>query len=144
MMSRPVTAHEQRCWDALHEHRGTAAAARALGVTAPAVRQAAQSYMAKHGIDGPIPFTIPRNATRGRDLADARAEIEALRARVEKLEAENARLREAAHPWVAVHAKLDALLNRPQAVPVVTHRRVADGGVGGKRERKPRPMAVPP
>ncbi len=141
-MSRAVTAHEQRRWDALHEHRGTAAAARALGVTSAAVRAGALAYMAKQGIEGPVPFTIPRKAVRSRDLIDAHAEVERLRARVEELETENEALRLAAHPWVAVHAKLDALLKRPVGVTAVTHRRIADGGIGGKRERKPRPMGL--
>lgn len=45
-------------------------------------------------------------------------------------------LEQQAHPWVAVHAKLDALLKRPAGVTPITHRRVKDGGIGGKRERK--------
>jgi hypothetical protein len=132
---RPPTAHEQACWDALHEHRSTARAARALGKSTAAVRVGVLAYMSKKGLDGPIPYTIPRNATRAEDLRSARIEAERLRERVRLLEAENARLRELAHPWVAVHAKLDAILARPSAV-AVTHRRIADGGQGGRAERK--------
>lgn len=67
---------------------------------------------------------------------EARRLVRSLSAEVERLSQENEALRLAAQPWVAVHAKLDALLKRPTGIPVVTHRRIADGGVGGRRERR--------
>lgn len=61
-----------------------------------------------------------------RDLADAMA-------RIALLEADNARLRRENQPWVGLHAKLDRII-RNQERPV-THRRQADGGIGGRAER---------
>lgn len=76
----------------------------------------------------------PRQRPMAADVA--RALVRDLTAEVERLREENDALREAAHPWVAVHAKLDALLKRPAGVTPITHRRIKDGGVGGKRERR--------
>lgn len=89
---------------------------------------------------------MPAHVAR-RLLAEMTAERDALRAQLEaeRLDREQelvrltkriADLAEQAHPWVAVHAKLDALLKRPAGITPITHRRVKDGGVGGKRERR--------
>lgn len=138
---RPVTAHEQACWDALHEHKSTTKAGMALGKAAAAVRAGVLSYMAKQGITGPIPYTFPRNASRARDLHEVRAENARLHRRVAELEARVQELEGGPNPWLSVHKKLDALLARPAGVTAITHRRIKDGGVGGKQERKARRTA---
>lgn len=152
-MIRQPTEIQQRCWDALHEHRSVSAAARALGMTSWAVRGACQAYMVNLGMEGPLPFTKvyaqKAESHLVRQLRDRIAELED-QLEAERLDREQELLRltgriadltELAHPWVAVHQKLDKLLARPAGVAVVTHRRQADGGVGGKRER--RRMAIP-
>ena len=97
----------------------------------------------RSGVQAPrTPYHELRRAlavvTRERDEARAAlvAEQRANEAAVSDLLERIAELTAEAHPWVSVHAKLDAILARPFGAPVVTHRRRADGGVGGKRERR--------
>lgn len=68
--------------------------------------------------------TIRRDNLKER-LLEAQKTIRELHVRIERMEAQEAR-------WDRLEAKLDALA-RPV---VVTHRRIADGGIGGKRERQ--------
>ena len=143
-MSRQPTALQRQCWEALNTYRSVRAAADALGMYPFAVRDAATRYQQHAGIPGPLPFTkLYRSRIAGQELADARsriAQLEAERASlVKQLDAARetiADLQQQAHPWVAVHAKLDRLLARPTAIPDVTHRRIADGGIGGRQERR--------
>lgn len=79
------------------------------------------------------------------EAATPRAEVAGLERQLEGQQAANtallariAELELLAHPWAAIHAKLDQLLARPIGPAMPTHRRIADGGVGGKRERKGR------
>jgi len=143
-MVRQPTEVQQRCWAELHRQRSVSAAARALGMSSWAVRGACQAYMTNMGLEGPLPFT---KVYARKDESNL---VRQLRERIAELEAQVAirdrtiagrdemihELRAAAQPWVSVHAKLDALLKRPTGIPVVTHRRIADGGVGGRRERR--------
>lgn len=147
MVTTPPTPHEQRCWDALHEHRSYSAAAQSLGMETSSLRQAVKSYMRKVEHPGPPPFARPYNrkpledpvhvALQGRidslvaTVAERDATIERLRDRMADLEA-------AARPFAELHRKLDVLLARASSPAVVTHRRRADGGTGGKAERKGR------
>lgn len=140
-----VTDHQRRCWDALHRHRNVRAAALELGINGYSLRDACEAYMRHMGLSGPMPFVKEyRQRTDARELVETRAsnarlseENARLRLTIERLEARIVDLEAMAHPWVGVHAKLDALLARPGPV-AVTHRRQADGGVGGKRERRGR------
>lgn len=84
---------------------------------------------------GPREKPMPADEARLR-VRTLTAELEQQRAVNEALLARIAELEIAAHPWVAVHAKLDALLARPSGATVITHRRQADGGVGGRKERR--------
>lgn len=129
------------------------AVAKAHGWHQSKVKHRVESYMAAVGIEGPPPGIVsPEHSHRAtlshsgqgatsewrRDqarLRDATAALERalvenrrLRERVAELDAEVAR-------WDRLEGKLDALLARPAAIPV-THRRIADGGVGGRRERR--------
>lgn len=153
-MKRPITPVQQRCWDALHEHRSVKAAADALGMTTWAVRSACQAYMVNMGMEGPLPFTKvyarKDESLLVRQLRERIAELEELLAseredrerEIVRLTQRMADLAEQAQPWAAVHQKLDRILARPVGAIVPTHRRRADGGVGGKREARPRPMAI--
>lgn len=78
------------------------------------------------GLGGLNPRQTRAHLQLRRDLSDARA-------RIAMLEADNARLRRENQPWVLLHAKLDRVI-RNQERPI-THRRQADGGIGGRRER---------
>lgn len=139
-----VTAHQRRCWEALQTYREVRAAAASVGVSNYALRDACEAYMRHMGMDGPMPFVrFYRTRQLGADLIEANRRIAQLEAErdtlVQQLDAARetiADLQQQAHPWVAIHAKLDALLKRPAGVTPITHRRKADGGVGGKRERK--------
>lgn len=150
-----VTERQRRCWEALNRYRSVRAAADALGMSGFSLRDACEAYMRHMGMDGPLPFTkVYRSRATGQELADAHRRIEqltierdealaALDAEREDRERELLRLTqriadlaEQAHPWVEVHAKLDRLLARPAVVAAPTHRRIKDGGVGGKRERR--------
>jgi tryptophan 2,3-dioxygenase len=146
-----VTDHQRRCWDALHRHRNVRTAALELGINGYSLRDACEAYMRHMGLSGPLPFVKEyRQRTDARELVETRAsnarlseENARLRLTIERLEARIVDLEAMAHPWVGVHARLERI-ERAVSVPrVVTHRRQADGGVGGKRERKPRPMAIP-
>lgn len=116
---------------------------RRTGVYGGIVQHRRGSGGLRTGVQAPrTPYQEVRRAlavvTRERDearaaLAAARETHEAalfdLLERIEELTAQ-------AHPWVSVHAKLDALLKRPAGVTPITHRRIKDGGTGGKFERK--------
>lgn len=114
------------------------------------VRHRVLSYMRHAGIEGDPPGIVSRtHAARGslshsgqgartlhRILA---ADLAAANARLAAVEAENTDLRERIADLEAIAARFDridaaiaALASRP--IGVVTHRRVKDGGVGGKRE----------
>ena len=138
----PPTERQARAWAALQEHRSVPKAAAAMGVEPANLREACRTYMRKTGMEGPLPFVGKYTRKPGRcpqhdatiarlqqERDDAVAQADALRDLIADLERQ-------AHPWVEVHRKLDALLKRPAGVTTITHRRVADGGVGGKRERK--------
>jgi len=142
---RKPTAMQQWCWDALHAHQSVKIAAAAIGMDQRNFRDACEGYMRRAGIAGPMPFVrvyrtagsveveVGRLRTQvaglERQLEDQKTVNAALLARIAELEL-------LAHPWVAVHEKLDRILARPAGIPAPTHRRIKDGGVGGKRERR--------
>lgn len=136
------SARQQRAWDALHEHRSIPKAAAAIGVEPSNLREACRTYMLKVGIPGPMPYVGGYTRKQGicpqhdstiarlqRERDDALAEAETLRALVADLQA-------LAHPWVAVHARLERIERAVTRPVAITHRRVADGGVGGRKERR--------
>lgn len=69
-----------------------------------------------------------------------RSELKVAHDRIRLLEEDNARLRELAHPFVGIHARLDRIERLLRRDPP-THRRIADGGIGGRRERRRRDAA---
>lgn len=142
--TRKPTQRQREAWEALHRHQNVRSAADALGITPYGVREACEAYMRNAGIDGPMPFVrVYRSRLVGRELEDARREVEAARAerdslreQLEEARTEIALLRLAAHPWVEVHARLERIERAVSRPTVVTHRRLADGGIGGRRERR--------
>lgn len=138
-MSTP-TAHQVRCWEALHEHRGAVPAAHALGIETANLRLAVKAYMRNMGIEGRAPFTAPyiRRKPTPEMLAQqaADAAIAERDATIARLTARIAELETLAHPWFAVHAKLDLLIARPSGTFQPDHRRVKDGGRTVKEQRR--------
>jgi hypothetical protein len=137
---RAPTDHQRRCWDALHEHGGIVPAALAVGISPGSFRLACKSYMTNAGLPGPMPHVKeysrgPSEMERaGQELARIVAERDAtiafLRERIDDLE-------DQAREWAKLHRRLDAIEKAVTRHPVpVSHRRLADGGVGGKRERR--------
>ena len=131
------------------------AVAKAHGWAQSKVKHRVESYMRAAGIDGPAPGIIsPEHSHRAtlshsgqgdrtawrKDQARLREAQEALeRALVEnrRLRARIDDLEDRVDRWDRLEAKLDALLARPTVGPaVVTHRRVRDGGIGGRKERR--------
>ncbi len=150
------TALQREAWETVQRLVTQKAAAEHLGIHQGTLQSRMQGYAHAMGITGPLPGA--RQYARGKrgtgQIATLRAEIatlqEQLAAANAALEAEQraheaaihgllervADLHAQAHPWIAVHAKLDAIMARPFGAPVVTHRRRADGGAGGKREHR--------
>jgi hypothetical protein len=142
---RKPTPLQQQCWDALHAHQSVKVAAAAIGMDQRNFRDSCEGYMRRAGIPGPMPFVkVYRTAGSvdvevGRlraQVAGLEQQLDAQTAANTALQARVVELELLAHPWIAVHAKLDRILARPAGAPVVTHRRQADGGAGGKRERR--------
>lgn len=144
LMARNPTDRQRQCWEALNAHRNVRSAADSLGMAPYSLRDGAEAYMRKAGIPGPLPFTkVYRSRLAGQELEDARrriAQLEtenaALRGQVDGLRAVNARLAAEARPWAGVHARLERIERAVTRPTVITHRRVADGGMGGRRERR--------
>lgn len=130
------------------------AVARAHGWHQSKVKHRVESYMAAAGIEGPAPGIIsPEHSHRAtlshsgqgdrtawrKDQARLREAQEALeRSLVEnrRLRARVADLEEQVARWDRLEDKLDALLARPSSPTAITNRRIADGGVGGRKERR--------
>lgn len=119
--------------------------AKAWGWTQAKVRHRVNSYMRHAGIEGDPPGIVsPSHRQRGSlshsGQGDRSAwrratdENRALRDRVAALEAEVADLTARVVPLERIEAKLDQLLARPVTIAAVSHRRKADGGIGGRRE----------
>ena len=68
---------------------------------------------------------------------EARARIHGLTTENAALRARNAELEAMDRPWVGLHARLDRI-ERLLTPTAITHRRIVDGGTGGKSERKAR------
>ena len=155
------TALQREAWETV-ERLGTQKAACAeLDVRQAALQGRMAGYQHAMGLTGPLPGVKvygPRVA-RGTGLtatlratiasleadverltmlrAEDTAEIHALQERIVALEAD-------ARPWVAIHAKLDALAARPSGTVIFqpSHRRVADGGQPVREQRKAARKAV--
>lgn len=152
------TAKQREAWAAVERTGSQVEAATAIGISQGAIQTRLRGYQHAMGIKGRLPGArvYKNGVTRGTGpWAQLRAMIALLEAEVERLtrelEAERstfdqererltetiAALTEQAHPWVAVHAKLERIERAVTRTPVpVTHRRQADGGVGGRAERK--------
>lgn len=147
------TEKQRAAWEAVERLGAQIAAAHELGIHQGSLQSRLRGYQRAMGIVDALPgltdghqahrAMTPRGAGRVSQLRgqlyEAQAEARDLRKRVARLEARIADLEERAAPFAEVHRKLAAIeraiLARP-AVPVITHRRQADGGVGGKMERR--------
>lgn len=151
------TELQVRTWALVQQTGSQIEAARILGCTQGAIQSSMKGYQHAMGLTGPLPGarvyatgvrrgegTIGqlkgRIATLEAERDEARAALEAERldrdAEVQRLTERIAVLTLAAGPWTEVHRKLDLLIARPTVIAPPTHRRQADGGIGGKRERK--------
>ena len=151
------TALQVRTWELVEQTGSQIETARILGTTQGAVQSSMKGYQHAMGLTGPLPgariyATGVRRGEgtigqlKGRIAAleaerdEARAALEAIQqeheAEVQRLTERIAALALAAGPWTEVHRKLDAILARPTVMAAPTHRRQADGGIGGKRERR--------
>lgn len=151
------TEIQRRTWEVVQETGSQLEACRILGKSQGAIQSALFGYQHAMGLTGKLPGArVYRTGVRRGEgtigqLRERVAVLERERdAAVATLEAERtehrdellglmkriAALEEQARPWAAIHAKLDQLLKRPAGPIVPTHRRLSDGGVGGKRERR--------
>lgn len=145
------TDKQREAWEAVERLGTQLAASRELGIHQGSLQTRMRGYQRAMGITGDLPGLIEsagiaalKRKPKGEgQVSRLRHELRVALARIEQLEADNERqaariadLEALARPWVDVHRKLDALLARPSGPAVVTHRRIADGGVGGKRERQ--------
>ena len=152
------TAKQREAWEAVERTGSQIEAAAAIGISQGAIQTRLRGFQHAMGITGRLPGArvYKNGVTRGTGpWAQLRATIARLEAEVERLtgelEAERstfdqdrerltetiAALTEQAHPWVAVHAKLDAILARPTGVAFAPdHRRVSDGGRTVKDQRR--------
>ena len=143
---KPPTARQTEVYAAWERNgRSQMATARELGLSQGGVRSALIGYQHRSGttlfVDEPPRLSRPPIAQRR--LAAFRAEIRAevqdeLRSEFER--AWNARLDRASEAMDRANAlasRLEQLLSRAeQAAVPVSHRRRADGGQGGRRERR--------
>lgn len=128
------------------------AVAKAHGWPQSKVKHRVESYMATSGIEGPPPGIISAEHSHRATLSHSgqgdrsawrrdQARLRDAQAALERALVENRKLRERVDDlaekvdrWDRLEAKLDALLARPLAIGSVTHRRIKDGGVGGREE----------
>lgn len=131
--------------------------ANAHGWNQAKVRHRVLSYMRHAGIEGDPPGIVSRtHAARGslsHSGQGARtehrilsADLATVRARLAAVEADNEELRDRIAELERIDRRFDRLesliLARPVVLAAPTHRRQADGGIGGKEERKVARKAV--
>jgi hypothetical protein len=119
-----VTTREQAAWDAVQEHGSQKAASLATGISVSALQNSLLRYRKKMGISTGWPAPPTRNVILT-SIDDHLAGIE------NEQKATTAMIAGLLDACLALSAEVAALNARPS----VTHRRKADGGVGGKRER---------
>lgn len=144
------TDKQREAWEAVARLGTQLAACREIGIHQGSLQTRMRGYQRAMGLTGDLPGLIDERIAMTQRKPKGEGQVSRLRhelrvalARIAELETANAILTERvadldarAHPWTAIHAKLDALLARKPSPAVVTHRRIKDGGVGGKRERK--------
>lgn len=153
---RNPTVKQREAWDAVWRLGSQLAACAELGISQGAIQTRLTGYMRAMGIEGGGTPGASRHPTGtgvvGRlrtTIAERDATIAALESDLATQMAVNtalldriAELEISAHPWAAVHEKLDRLMARPVVMAAPTHRRQADGGIGGRQERKVARKAV--
>ena len=133
------TANQTAAWEALHQAQSVSGAARLLDKNPEVTRSLVKAYMRAAGLDGPVPFT--------REYRSQRPSAVVVRERIAKLEAQVARLRarldqteqrlaESHRRRFADREQYEAELRALRRPAAITHRRIADGGIGGKAERR--------
>lgn len=149
------TEKQREAWEAVERLGSQIAAAKELGISQGGLQSRMRGYQRAMGIVGDLPGMLEpvrHYSTRGTgQVAQLRQRVRELEAELGQQQAVNsallqriAELELLAHPWAAVHQKLDVILARstaPAVPAVITHRRRADGGVGGKTEAKARRVA---
>lgn len=137
----------REAWETVERLGTQIAACAALGVEQGTLAGRLDGYMFAMGIEGRRPGAReyvpqrPRGAgligTLRHRITELEAALAAAEAEVERLRTENEALSDQAHPWIAVHAKLDLLISRPAGGAFQPdHRRVADGGRTVKEQRR--------
>ena len=128
------TPLQQRAWDMQQAGMSLADIAAAEGITIDGIVVRLRAYRRKTNTPRSYGTGVAaQKAARLRELERLTAE------QAERIEAltENAATMRPIHARLArLEAKLDELLARPLVAPVVSHRRVADGGTGGRQEMK--------
>jgi hypothetical protein len=133
------TATQTAAWEALQEAQSVSGAARLLGKNPEVVRSLIKAYMRNANIDGPVPFARHYRQQRTVELvvADRVATLEAQVARLRaRLDLTEQRLAESYRKRFADRDHYEAQLRALRRPTPITHRRIADGGIGGKAERR--------
>jgi hypothetical protein len=149
------TAKQREAWETVERLGSQIAACAELGISQGAIQTRLTGYMRAMGIEGGTPgasrhptgtgvvgrlrATVAERDATIADLTDqVRIGEDVNRSLLDRI----AELEIAAHPWGAIHEKLDRLMARPVVMAAPTHRRQADGGIGGRQERKAARKAV--
>lgn len=150
------TAKQREAWEAVERFGSQIAAIHVLGISQGAIQTRLNGYMRAMGIEGVgtpgasrhptgtgvvgrLRATVAeRDATIDQLTADLATQVDVNRTLLDRI----AELQAEAHPWAAIHHKLDLILARPVVMAAPTHRRQADGGIGGRQERKAARKAV--
>lgn len=148
-MTRPPTPNEGDCYQAVKRLGSFPLAAAELGMGVGSVHSAVRIYMVKTG--APRPTGKPPRGARGTGSTATRVRrgqlVDGIPERLDAIEAAVADLvlridRLASESFVlsglieAFTARQPILLMPGQAALLPTHRRIADGGAGGRREAR--------
>lgn len=122
-MAQPITVTEQAAWDAVKTHGSYVAAAAATGKSVYAIQNAIHRFRTKSGMS-----RNPAPPTRNVILQSIDDRLKAIE---ERQDAHTAMIAGLLDACMALATEVAALTARKP-----THRRKADGGVGGKREAR--------
>lgn len=146
-MTRPPTANETAAYEAVKRLGSYVAAAAELGKASAAVQSAMRVYIAKTGVEWPIHKRAAAGHGQSNRVRERTAAITAIPGRLDELEhqvAELVRLSGVILDETQHFGELLAAFTARQPVILApardslqpTHRRIADGGIGGRREAR--------